>query len=298
MEINDNSTIICPRCGYKDTGVYCSNCSFELASKRENIYRELYHSFISKFFDKLPFLGKFLRTLLKSFFIPGKIDLQETYAINAKYLNDLKFITTLFYFAVGSTIIKTVFEFEAADSDNIIFKYILEFFIQTYVLWIFGTLLLGFIWTGRIWQKWMKIDTNKKRHIDSVFIYEVGTFLAIIICLFWIIGFRIEEGQKLNYNISHEALILILYILLTYVYIHFIYLLILVGIREQLSIKRLITISSLSTFFILPLFCLFSELVTIPLILLPVLIFLSPIFYLGKIIYKSFVKPTITFIRQ
>jgi hypothetical protein len=276
----------CPRCGHEDIGKYCSQCSYELDAERENVFREIYHSFILKFFEKFPFLGKFTKTWWYSFFNPGKISLKETYTDRAKYLNDIKYISTLFYIALGSALIKSIFMFESSNpgsSDNPVFNYIYDLFIQSYVLWIFGFMLLAFIWTGRIWKKWMKIEIKDQRQYDSIFIYEFGTLLTIVITLFWIFDYKL--GDEITYSLRITLIALIILAVL-----HFLYLLFAVGLRAKLPLKRL-TIISLVCTYIFVFVALVAEFITIPLLLLPIFIILSPAFYLSKKAFRRFRRP-------
>lgn len=219
----------CPRCGYEDIGNFCSQYSYDLNLEKENVFREVYNSFIPKYFEKFPFLSKFVKTWWRSFFTRGRIILRETYAPNSKYLNDIKFVTTLFYFALGSALAKSIFALEASYTsgpDKLIFDFFKDLFVQSYILWIFGFMLLAVIWTGRIWKKWMKMDVIDQRQLDSVFVYEFGTLSMIILSLFWIIGYKI--GDK----ITHELQV-ILIVFGIFIVLHFLYLLVLVGSDDE-----------------------------------------------------------------
>jgi hypothetical protein len=285
MSTINQDIIKCPRCGYEDIGKYCSQCSYELDSKLENIFHEVYHSFVLKLFDKFPFWGKFIKTWWICFFAPGKINLNETYTDKTKYLNDIKFITTIFYLAMGSALIKSIFSFETPQTDGadtVVFKFISDLFIHSYVLWIFGFMLLAFIWTGRIWKKWMKMESIKPRQHDSIFVYEFGTLLTIVIVLFWLFDYKL--GDKISDNLKNTLIILGVLAVL-----HFLYLLLIVGIRAKLPIKRLILISLVCCYIFMGV-ALGAELITIPIILLPILVLLSPAFYLVRNIYKRLRK--------
>lgn len=286
MSENNQIRKTCPRCGYEDVGKYCSQCSYELDAERESVFHEVYHSFILKFFDKFPFLGRFLKTWWYSFLTPGKINVKQTYIDKARFLSDIKFATTLFYLTVGSALIKSIFTFEMSQTDNgndTVFNFIMDLFVQFYVLWIFGFLLLAFVWTGRIWQKWMKMEIKEQRQYDGIFIYEFGMLLTIVITLFWIFDDKFDDGIS-------DTLKTTLIVLIIFAVLHFLYLLLTVGIREKLPIKRLIIISFICTYLFV-FVALGAEIITIPIILLPILIILSPMFYLVRNVYKKFLKP-------
>lgn len=276
----------CPRCGYEDIGNYCSQCSYGLNLEKEDVFRELYHSFILKYFEKFPFFGKFVKTWWRSLFTPGRIILAETYATNSKYLNDIKFVTTLFYFTLGSALVKSIFASEVSYTtsttslDKLILDFVKDLFVQSYILWIFGFVLLTFIWTGRIWKKWTKIDIKDQRQLDSVFIYEFGAVSMIILGLFWIVGYVF--GDEITKSLQVTLIVLGIFIVM-----HFLYLLLMVGMRANLPLRRLIFIS-LATAYTLLGVAFAAEIITIPLILVPILVVLSPFFYLGRAIYRRF----------
>ena len=183
---------------------------------------------------------------------------------------------------MGSAIIKSVFAFEISQTDNrqnIIADFIKDLFVQSYVLWVFGFLLIAFIWTGRIWRKWMKMGIKEQRQYDSIFVYEFGMLLTIVIVLFWIFDFKL--GDEIS-----GALKIILIVLIVFAALHFLYLLLAVGIREKLPIKRLIAISVICTYLFV--FVAFgAEIITIPILLLPILVIFSPVYYLAKNVYKG-----------
>jgi hypothetical protein len=286
---NDDNEKICQKCGFIDTGKFCSNCGQLLTEGKYNIYKEIYYNFVSRFFEKLPFLGKLIKTCFISLFIPGKINIQESYLKSSNYLHAFKYLTTIFYFAVASAIIKSVLSFEAIDSNmslGFLVNYIGGLFTQIYVVWIFGFLTIGYIWAGNYWKKRLKIDKNKSGIIDSIIIYEVGTILIIVLIIFWAIGLNFDkENNKLIYNISLDNLIYLLSGLFIFIYVHFFILLIKVGYQENILWKKLILNSLLITF-LLSLFILGAEFITIPIILVPLLVILSPIYYILRGVYK------------
>jgi hypothetical protein len=82
----------------------------------------------------------------------------------------------------------------------------------------------------------MKMDIKEQRQLDSVFVYESGAVLLIILGLFWIIGYNI--GDEITKGLVITGIVLPIFIVL-----HFLYLLVVVGIRANLPLRRLIFVS-------------------------------------------------------
>lgn len=281
----DHNKKKCPRCGYDDTGIYCSNCSHPLDKEQTNVFSEMYHSFILKLFHKHHPIIRFIRTWWRAFLRPGTIKLSESYKVSPKYISDIKFAHTVFFMALGTTILKSIFT-STNGSEN----FIMNWFFQTYFLWIFCFVLLAFIWTGRIWKRWMKMEVKNQRNYDSIYIYEYGFVVTIIYVVSLLWGntikeythslFSTESFPELPSQLKWVGIVLLIIFI-----VHFLWLLLSVGIRAGLPLKKLIFVSILSVY-LFPLVALIAELVTIPIVLLPLLFILSPFYYLGRYFYR------------
>lgn len=293
----------CPRCGYLDVGHYCSNCSYPLNQPQTSVYKEMYHSFFLKFFQEGP-VSHFLRTWWRVLLRPGGIVLQETYSPGSRYMSDIKFSKTIFFLALG-TIILNLF---VGPSEDKVGELAMKWFFQSYVLWIFCFSLLGFIWIGRTWKKFMRYEVEDLRQFDSMYIYEYGLLMSVIYVLSFIYSNEIESitasawlvngeaveslteaEQKANQeveNISDElktvGLVLLIIFALRFFWFH-----LALGFREHLPKIKLLLVTLLCIYLLI--FYIFAaEVMTIPIIVLPLLFILSPVYYAARNLWVKF----------
>lgn len=283
----------CPRCGYMDHGKYCSQCSHPLDREVTSVFKEMYHSFFLKYFHDKPVL-RFMRTWWRAFVKPGSINYQASFKADSKYMNDIQFAKTIFFLALGTTILKMF----VTTSDRIE-RLIMSWFFQTYVLWIFCFTLAAFIWTGRAWKRFMKMDVKDQRSFDGMYIYEYGFFLTIVYVISLLYGSEIEKFTSTLLSTKEAAPVLVheagtsaqqeverlisglknVGIALSIIFVvHFLWFHISIGIREKLPMIKLLLVSILSIY-LLVFFMVAAEIITIPLAFSPILFLLSPFYY-------------------
>lgn len=287
----------CPRCGYVDVGHYCSNCSYPLDQDHASVYQEMYHSFFLKFLQDHP-IAKFLRTLWRVLLHPGGMDLRQTYAPGARYMSDLGFAKVIFFFAIGTAILKLF----TSPSEDEIARLVLNWAMQTYVLWIFCFSLLAFVWVGRTWKKLMRYEAEDQRQYDSMYIYDYGLLITVVYCMSLIYGSEIDlltssmlatddaapqslsqaeqraerELALVQAHLAEAGRVLLLAFCARFFWFH-----LALAHRAGLPKIRALLVTLLCAG-LLMFYAIAAELLTMPIAMLPFLYLLAPVYYLAR----------------
>jgi hypothetical protein len=175
-------------------------------NERQTFVRDIYDLFFFKTFKAPPAVWKFIRSFFHGVLRPGALDPRTDCGPENRYLSDVRLAQTLFSLSIASAVgnfisqdIKGVFD--KTDPKLIVFilKYFFGFIQNSYLLWLFSSLLMAAVFLQRWWLRFTKADFLPRRESATLFIYEAGVLLLPLVVMMLIFEYRLfqEPNQKM-----------------------------------------------------------------------------------------------------
>lgn len=259
----------CTKCGFEDEGDYCSACAYPLNGPAYTLTEEINQEFVSKLFNVQGII-KFFRTWLHVFFLPGSIQIRDTYGSNARYTGDVKFLAAIFGFALATSVLSSVqlgITPGTPDPDGLDHTIFLAIMKQIFLFGILYFSFLGFVWTGKKWNQWMGLKIEDSRQFNSIYIYEVGSLVFVYAILSLTILKPLFSAAATSEDNSDQFMAVTLGLSM----IRILWVWIVQAVRHRLSFIKAIIFSVLGLFlFLVNIFI--AEFYTIFIILTPILL--------------------------
>lgn len=241
--------------------------------------RDIYTIFFFRAFKAPPAIWKFTRSWFHALFKPGSLNPREDCGPENRYLNDVRLSETLFSLALASAVGNFMLQgldgiFDKGDPGWLvhIIKYFIAYLQNAYLLWLFSSILVASIFSGRWWIRFTKADILPRREVATLFIYEAAVLILPLIAIMFFSEYQLYEPltpELLNALIGYAIFAV------THLLIFFFRL----GTRAGLPIwKRVLTsffLAYLAVFAWVP-----GLLITLPFYFLPLLLFLYPLYAL------------------
>jgi len=195
----------------------------QINNDSKSYVREIYDIYFFRAFRAPPAVWKFIRSWFYALLKPGSLNPQMECGPDQRYLSDVRLTEALFSLVLASAIgnfIMTesgiVFSEQFPSWLRKVFEFILAYFQNAYLLWVFSSILVAVIFVGRWWTKFTKAEVLPRRELATLFIYEASALILPLVIILFVSGYRLygEVSDNLKNALIAYAIFAIAHVLI------------------------------------------------------------------------------------